>query len=105
MLISPGAADATGRLGGRSFPVQNVKLRLDSWRDAERHRDRFAPGSPEWREADEDARSAAKVFHAEVAQASARYAEEELRHCNPWSMQFDRHTSDASDSVADASFA
>ena len=73
--------------------MQNVKLLLDSWRDAERRRDGLAKGSPEWQEADEDARSAAKLFHAEVAQASARHAEEDYQNRRPWSLQADRRTS------------
>jgi hypothetical protein len=85
--------------------VQNVKLRLDAWRDAERRRDGLVLGSPERQEAEEDARSAAKAFHAEVAQASARYAEEAFRDRNPWSAQLDRRTSGAGGSVAEASLA
>jgi hypothetical protein len=82
--------------------LQNVKLRLDAWRDAERCRDGLALGGSEWQEAEEDVRSAAKAFHAELAQVSARYAEEEFQGRNPWSAQLDRRTSGAGDSVADA---
>ena len=101
-LISPGASDTRGLLQMRSVPLQNVKLRLDAWRDAERRRGGLALGSPEWQEAEEDVRSAAKVFHAEVAQVSVRYAEEELQDRHPWSARLDRRTSGAGDSVADA---
>lgn len=85
--------------------MQNAKLRLDAWREAERRRDALALGSSEWQEAEEDVRSAAKVFHAEVAQASVRYAEEEFQDRNPWPAQLDRRTSGAGGSVADASLA
>lgn len=64
--------------------MQNVRFRLDAWREAERRRDGLALGSPEWQEAEEDVRSAAKLFRAEVAQASVRYAEEEFQHRSPW---------------------
>jgi hypothetical protein len=83
--------------------LQNVKLRLEAWRDAERRRDALPLGGSEWQEAEEEVRSAAKVFHAELAQASVRYAEEEFRDRNPWSAQLDRRTSRAGDAVADAS--
>ena len=82
--------------------MQNVKLRLDAWRDAERRRDGLALGSSEWQVAEEDVRRAATVFHAEVAQVSARYAEEEYQVRNPWSAQLDRRTSGAGDLLADA---
>ena len=81
--------------------MQNVKMQLDAWRDAERRRDGLATGSAERQEAEEDVRSAAKVFHAEEAQASVRYAEEEFQHRNRWSARLDRRTSGAGDSVAD----
>jgi hypothetical protein len=83
--------------------MQNVKLRLDAWRDAERRRDGLALDSSEWQAAEEDVRSAAKVFHAEVAQASARYVENEFRDRNPWSVHLDRRTSGAGDPVREAS--
>ena len=83
--------------------MQNVKLRLDAWRDAERRRDGLALGSSAWLEAEDDVRRAAKVFHAEVAQVSARYAEEEYQARNPWSAQLDRRMSGADDSVGVAS--
>lgn len=85
--------------------MQNVKLRLDDWREAERLRDALALGSSEWQEAEEEVRSAAKAFHAELAQASVRYAEEEFQDRNRWSAQLDRRTSGAGDLVADALFA
>jgi hypothetical protein len=85
--------------------LPNVKLRLEAWREAEHRRDGFALGSPEWQEAEDDARSAAKAFHAEVAQATARYAEEDFQGRRPWSAQLDRRTSGAGGSVADASLA
>lgn len=85
--------------------MQNVKLRLDAWRDAERRRDALAVGSSEWQEAEEDVRSAAKVFHAEVAQATVRYAEAEFWDRNPRSAQSVRSTSGAGGSLADASLA
>lgn len=78
--------------------MQNVKLRLDTWRDAERRLDGLALGSSEWQEAEDDVRRARKVFHAEVAQASARYAEVEFQGRNlGWSAQLDRRTSEAAD--------
>lgn len=85
--------------------MQDVQLRLDAWRDEERRRDGLALGSSEWQEAEEDVRRARTVFHADVAQVSARYAEEELQDRNPWSAQLDRHTAGAGNSVAVASLA
>jgi hypothetical protein len=70
--------------------MQNVKLRLDAWRDAERRCNGLAVDSSEWQAAEEDVRSAAKVFHAEVAQVSAQYAEAEFQDRNPWSAHLDR---------------
>jgi hypothetical protein len=73
--------------------MQNVKLRLDAWRDAERRRDRLAPGSPEWQDAEDEVRRCVLVFHAELAQASARYAEAEFQGPRPaWSPRADRLT-------------
>ena len=80
--------------------MQDVKLRLDAWRDEERRRDGLALGSSEWQEAEEDVRRARTVFHAEVAQVAARYAEEEHHARRPWSAQLDRRTSGAGDPVA-----
>ncbi len=78
--------------------MQNVKLRLDAWRDAERRRDGLVVGSSEWQEADEEVRGAEKAFHAELAQTSARYAEAEFQDSNPaWSAHLDRLTSGARD--------
>lgn len=78
--------------------MQNVKLRLDAWRDAEHRRDRLAPGSSEWQDAEDEVRSAEKAFHAEFAQASARYAEAEFQGLNRgWSAQVDPGTSRAAD--------
>ena len=57
--------------------MHNVKPRLDDWRDAERRRDGLAPGTSDWQAAEEDVRGAATVYQAEVAQESARYAEDE----------------------------
>lgn len=55
---------------------QTVKLRLDAWREAERRRVAAASlGASEREAAEEEARTAEKAFHAELAQASARYAE------------------------------
>lgn len=85
------------------MPVQNVKMRLDAWRDAERRREGLALDSPEWQEAEEDVRSACKVFHAEVAQASARYAEQDFQDRSPWSAQSDRRTSRAGGPVEEPS--
>ena len=81
--------------------MQNVKLRIDAWRDAERIRDGLVLGSSEWQEAEEGVRSAAKVFHAEVAQATVRYAEEEFQARKPWSALLDRGISGAGGSVAE----
>jgi hypothetical protein len=80
---------------GRSPTLQDVRTRLEAWRDAERRRDSFATDSIDWREADEEVREAAKAFHAEVAQASARYAEEEFQNENGWSVRFERAASGA----------
>lgn len=85
--------------------MQNVKLRLDAWRDAERHCDGLALDSSEWQEADEDVRRAETVYHAEVAQVSARYAEEEFQDRNPRPAQLDRRTLGAGDLVASGSLA
>ena len=83
--------------------MQNVKLRLDAWRDAERRRDGLPLDSPAWQEAEEDARRACKVFHAEVAQVSARYAETDFQGRSPWSLPLNRGTSPAYPPVAAAS--
>jgi hypothetical protein len=69
---------------GGQCAVQNVRLRLEAWREAERRRDGLALGSPEWQEAEEDVRIAAKLVRAEVAQASVRCAEEEFHDLSPW---------------------
>ncbi|HEY5628923.1 MAG TPA: hypothetical protein VIR16_05375, partial [Candidatus Limnocylindrales bacterium] len=45
-------------------------------------------------EAEADCRSAAKHFHAEVAQVTARYAESELRDRRSWWMPLDRRSAD-----------
>ena len=82
--------------------MQNVQLRLEAWRDAERRRDALALGSSEWQEAEEDARSAAKAFRAGRAQALARHAEEEFSDRHSSSAQVDRRISRASDLVAGA---
>ena len=82
--------------------MSNLKLRLDAWRDAERRRDRLALGTSGWQEAEEDVRSAAKVFHAEEAQESARYAEAEYHDRNRWSARLDRRTYGSGGSMADA---
>ena len=78
--------------------LQNVKLRLDAWREAEHRRDGLALGTSEREEAEEEVRTAEKAFHAEVAQASARYAEVEFQDANPaWSARVDYRTSEARD--------
>jgi hypothetical protein len=79
----------------RSPTLQDVRTRLGAWRDAERRRDSLASDSIDWQEADAEVREAAKAFHAEVAQASARYAEEEFQNENVWSIQFERAASGA----------
>jgi hypothetical protein len=84
---------------GRSPKLQNVRLRLDAWRDAERRRDKLASDSIDWQEADGEVHEAAKAFHAEVAQASARYAENEFQYQNAWSFQFERAASRASSRI------
>ena len=90
--------DATAACGRGQVHVQNVKTRLDEWRDAEHRRDRLALGSPERQEAEEQVRTAEKAFHAELAQASARYAEEEFQYPNrAWSAQVERRASVARD--------
>lgn len=83
--------------------MQNVRLRLDAWREAERRRDSLALGSPEWLEAEADCRSAAKHFHAEVAQVTARYAEAELRDRSSWWVLRDRRSADRGMAGAGAS--
>ena len=82
------------------MPLQNVKRRLDAWREAERRRDALALDSSEWQEAEEEVRSAAKAFHAELAQASVTYAEEEFHNRNRWSPQLDPRSAGAGDPVA-----
>lgn len=78
--------------------VQNVRMRLEAWRQAEHRRDSLALGSSERQEAEEQVRTAEKAFHAELAQASARYAEEEFRDPRRgWSAQLGRRTSVAKD--------
>ena len=78
--------------------MEDVKTRLDAWRDAERRRDGLAPGSAEWQDAENEARRADKAFHAELAQASARYAEAELQGPNwGWTARVDRLTQRAGD--------
>ena len=72
---------------------QKVKVGLAAWRDAERRRDELQLGSSEWQEAEDEVQSAAKVFHAELAQASVRYAEEESQNRSPWAARLDRVTS------------
>ena len=64
--------------------MQDVKSRLDAWRDAEHRRDGLPLGSSEWRQAEEDVARAAKVFHAEEAQEYARYAVDAFEERNPW---------------------
>ena len=93
----PGVASKEGHP-----PVQDVKLRLDAWRDAERRRDGLPLDSSAWQEAEEDARRACKIFHAEVAQVSARYAEEDFQARNLWSFHVDRPISPAYQPVAEA---
>jgi hypothetical protein len=93
-------ADRDGRLACGGWPVnlQNVKLRLDAWRDAERRRDGIALGSLEWQDAEDEVRSAEKAYHAELAQASARYAEAEFQGPNPgWPERAERLTERAAD--------
>lgn len=78
--------------------MPKVKVRLDAWRDAERRRDGLAPGSSEYQDAEDDVRSAEKAFHAEFAQASARYAEAELQGSRwAWAAQLDLRTTRAAD--------
>jgi len=79
--------------------LQNVKLRLEAWRDAEHRRDGFALGSTEWQEGEAEVRSAARAYHAEVARMSARYAEAEFQDRNPWAAHLDRFASGADDLV------
>lgn len=85
--------------------MENVKLRLDEWRDAERRRDGLVLGSAEWQDAEEEAQRAATVFHAEVAQASVRYAETELRDRHAWEKELGPRSPGAGDPVADPSLA
>jgi hypothetical protein len=76
--------------------LHNVRTRLDAWRNAVRHRDTLTSDSIGWQDADDEARDAANAFHAEVAQASARYAEEEFQNENAWSIEFGRSAVGAS---------
>jgi hypothetical protein len=84
------------RAVGRSQALHNVRTRLDAWRAAVRHRDRLTSDSIGWQDADDEAREAAKAFHAEVAQASARYAEEEFQNEHAWSIESERSAVEAS---------
>jgi len=93
-LIPRGTLGVPGVGGSRT--LHNVRTRLDAWRDAERRRDRLASNTTVWQEADEAVREAAKAFHAEVAQVSARYAEEEFQNGEAWSIRFERAASGAS---------
>lgn len=78
--------------------MQNVKMRLDAWREAERHRDTLAVVGSEWEEAEEAVRTAEKAYRAELAQASVRYAEEHFQDTSPrWSPELDRRMSGARD--------
>lgn len=78
--------------------MNDVKLRLDAWRNAERRRDGLDAASTEWRGADDEVRTANKAFHAELAQASARYTVAELRGPQPgWFTRLDRLTQVAAD--------
>ena len=72
--------------------MQDVKLRLDAWRDALHRRDRLPPGSPGWQETDVEVRRAETAYRAEVAQVAARYSE----------AAFQRHKARFSGSVASA---
>lgn len=101
-LLSRGASEITGSPADEVTAVQNVKLRLDAWRDAEHRRDCLAIGSSMWQEADEDVRRAATVFHAEEAQEYARYSEDAFEDRLGWSAQLDRRTCGTGRSVADA---
>lgn len=56
--------------------MENVKARLDAWRDAMRRLDGLVVGTPERHEAEAELERVAKMFHAEEAQAFVRYAEE-----------------------------
>jgi hypothetical protein len=90
--------DARVACGRGQLEMQNVKVRLDAWREAEHRRDGLVLGSAERQEAEEQVRTAEKAFHAELAQTSARYAEQEFRSSNlGWSAQLDRRTSVARD--------
>lgn len=63
----------------------NIATRLEEWRCAERRRDALVEGSQAWQEAREAVERAATAFHAEVAQAAARYAEAEFEeHAQVW---------------------
>lgn len=76
--------------------MQDVKLRLDAWRDALHRRDRLPPGSPGWQEADVEVRRAETAYRAEVAQVAARYSEAEFRRPSlGWSTGADPRTSSA----------
>ena len=78
--------------------MQNVKTRLDAWREAEHRRDGRAPGSAERQDAEDEVHVAEKAFHAELAQESARYAEAERTESGPrWSGRVDRLTQRAGD--------
>ena len=78
--------------------MENVKARLDAWRDATRRLDGLAVGSPEWQEAAAELERVAKVFHSEEARAFVRYAEEAFQDRNRTGFpQFGRRISRADD--------
>lgn len=63
----------------------NARARLEAWRRAVRERDALARDGEAWRAADAEVAAAARAFHAEVAQASARHAEgERAEHERHW---------------------
>jgi hypothetical protein len=61
--------------------MPRLRLRLEEWRAAERRRDRWAPRTPVWREADHAVRLARLRYHAEGVRVRALY--EALEHPAP----------------------
>lgn len=58
--------------------MPRVAIQLEAWRCAERQRRALPAGSPAWQAADEAAHQARTAYRAEVAQATAYYAEQEF---------------------------
>jgi hypothetical protein len=86
---------------GDQMDERSVKAALDAWRDAVRRRDALAPGSADRPIAADDVRNASKAFHAELAQQSARYAEEASESRTSWSTRLDLRGAPAAEDAQD----